>query len=48
MPTNPAETPESSKPTKIGLSGDFSRAKIDRRISVAPVMDWTDEVHFSF
>jgi tRNA-dihydrouridine synthase A len=42
MPTNPAETPESAKPKKIGLSDDFSREKIDRRISVAPMMDWTD------
>jgi hypothetical protein len=43
MPTNPAETPESAKPKKLGLSDDFSREKIDRRISVAPMMDWTDD-----
>src|SRR5215831_6910852 len=42
MPTNPAETPDSAKAAKIGLSSDFSRGKIDRRISVAPMMDWTD------
>src|SRR5215469_4595058 len=42
MRKNPAETPESGKPTKIGVSDDFSRGKIDRRISVAPMMDWTD------
>src|SRR5690349_11684568 len=42
MPENPAETPESEKPSKIGLSDDFSRGKIDRRVSVAPMMDWTD------
>ena len=42
MPTNPAETPDSEKPAKIGISDDFSRKKIDRRISVAPMMDWTD------
>jgi hypothetical protein len=42
MPTNPTGTPESGEPAKIGLSGDFSREKIDRRISVAPMMDWTD------
>jgi tRNA-dihydrouridine synthase A len=42
MPGNPAETPESKKPRKIGLSDDFSREKLDRRISVAPMMDWTD------
>jgi hypothetical protein len=48
MPRNPAETHESKEPAKIGLSDDFSREKIDRRISVAPMMDWTDEVHFAF
>jgi hypothetical protein len=31
MPTNPAETPESGKPAKIGLSGDFPRGKLDWR-----------------
>src|SRR5262249_27659920 len=40
MPTNPAETPDSAKAEKIGLSDDFAREKIDRRISVAPMMDW--------
>jgi hypothetical protein len=48
MPTNPAETPESAKPAKIGLSDDFPRGKIDRRISVAPMMDWTDRIHLAF
>src|SRR5262252_7025743 len=42
MPTNPAETPDSAKAAKIGLSSDFSRGKLDRRLSVAPMMDWTD------
>jgi tRNA-dihydrouridine synthase A len=42
MPTNSAETPDSAKPAKIGLSDDFPRGEIDRRISVAPMMDWTD------
>src|SRR5689334_2370471 len=42
MPRNPAETPESKEAKKIGLSDDFSRGKIDRRVSVAPMMDWTD------
>ena len=42
MPTNPAETPDLAKPKKIGVSDDFSRKKIDRRISVATMMDWTD------
>jgi len=32
-----------AKPGKIGLSDDFSRAKIDRRVSVAPMMDWIDD-----
>src|SRR6516164_5300028 len=43
MPTNPAETPEPGKPAKIGLSDDLPRGKIDRRISVARMMDWTDD-----
>ena len=42
MPINPAETPESEMPIKLGVSADFSREKLDRRISVAPMMDWTD------
>jgi hypothetical protein len=48
MPTSSAETPELGKSTKIGISDDFPRGKIDRRISVAPMMDWTDEVNSSF
>jgi hypothetical protein len=47
MPTNPAGTPDSGKPEKTGVSDDFSRGRIDRRISVAPMMDWTDEGHFA-
>ncbi|MGH8208358.1 MAG: tRNA dihydrouridine(20/20a) synthase DusA [Steroidobacteraceae bacterium] len=27
---------------KIAVSDDFSRGKIERRVSVAPMMDWTD------
>jgi hypothetical protein len=46
MPRNPAGTPELGKPIEIGLSDDLPRKKIDRRISVAPMMDWTDEVRF--
>jgi tRNA-dihydrouridine synthase A len=42
MPKNPAETPESKTPIKAGVSADFSREKLDRRVSVAPMMDWTD------
>jgi hypothetical protein len=44
MPINPAETPESEMPIKIGVSTEFPRGKVDRRISVAPMMDWTDEL----
>jgi tRNA-dihydrouridine synthase A len=29
-------------PTKIGISSEETARKIDRRISVAPMMDWTD------
>jgi tRNA-dihydrouridine synthase A len=42
MPLNPAETPHTETPTKIGISSDQKAAKLDRRISVAPMMDWTD------
>jgi tRNA-dihydrouridine synthase A len=31
-----------NQPAKTGLSDDFSRGKLDRRVSVAPMMDWTD------
>jgi hypothetical protein len=43
MPRNTAETPHSEEPMKIGISSDISREKIDRRVSVAPMMDWTDD-----
>src|SRR5882762_720176 len=42
MPQNPAETPGTEIPTKIGISHSKTAEKIDRRISVAPMMDWTD------
>ena len=32
---------------KIGIAADFSRKQLDRRISVAPMMDWTDEVNLT-
>jgi len=48
MPRNSAETPDSGKPAKIALSDDFSGKEIDRRISVAPMMDWTDRIHLAF
>jgi tRNA-dihydrouridine synthase A len=42
MANNPAETHRSEKPAEVGISDVFSRGKLDRRISVAPMMDWTD------
>ena len=42
MPKNPAETPGSSKPIEIGIPSNFQAEKFDRRLSVAPMMDWTD------
>ena len=47
MANNPAETPESKLPINVGVSADFSREKLDRRVSVAPMMDWTDEVNLT-
>ncbi len=29
-------------PINVGVSTDFPREKLDRRVSVAPMMDWTD------
>jgi tRNA-dihydrouridine synthase A len=42
MAKNPAETANAEMPINKGTSDDFSRKKIDRRVSVAPMMDWTD------
>src|ERR1017187_306503 len=42
MHKNSAETRNIEKPTEIGISDGVSRGKFDRRISVAPMMDWTD------
>jgi tRNA-dihydrouridine synthase A len=42
MPQNPAETPHVEKPTEIGVWHIKSAEIIDRRISVAPMMEWTD------
>lgn len=42
MAENPAEAPGTEIPTKIGISHNKTAGKIDRRISVAPMMDWTD------
>jgi hypothetical protein len=41
MAKNPAETPHAVKPTEIGILTQKSAEIIDRRISVAPMMDWT-------
>src|SRR5262249_43260067 len=42
MRNNPTGTPESQEPAKIGVSDNVSGEKLDRRVSVAPMMDWTD------
>jgi tRNA-dihydrouridine synthase A len=42
MARNSPETPESENAKKMGVSDDFPARKIDRRVSVAPMMDWTD------
>jgi hypothetical protein len=47
MPNNPAETPHSQEPKKIGLSRDNSRENVDRKISVAPMMDCTKRCCYS-
>jgi hypothetical protein len=47
MPEIPTETPNIEKPTEIGISHSKSAGIIDRRISVAPMMDWTDDFHFA-
>lgn len=39
---NPAETSQVEGTTKIGISVEKSSDSIDRRVSVAPMMDWTD------
>jgi hypothetical protein len=31
-------------PGKIGLSPEKPKGLLDRRLSVAPMMDWTDEI----
>jgi len=42
MPRNPAETPNVKSPTKIGENLDKRSVYLDRTLSVAPMMDWTD------
>jgi hypothetical protein len=43
MSRNPAVTPRTESTEKIGISSEKSGAGLDRRISVAPMMDWSDE-----
>jgi tRNA-dihydrouridine synthase A len=42
MPPNLAEMPGAEMPTQIAISHNKTAEKIDRRICVAPMMDWTD------
>jgi hypothetical protein len=42
MPRNHAETRSEEKPTEIGISIEKDAGKIDRRVSVAPMMGWID------
>jgi hypothetical protein len=42
--SNPTETLQVEDATKQGISVDKSRKFFDRRISVAPMMDWTDDL----
>jgi hypothetical protein len=43
MTRDPAETTDTETPANRGISFDQKARKIDRRISVAPMMDWTDD-----
>src|ERR1700686_1008506 len=42
MRRNPAETRNMENTVKIGISSEKQRTLPDRRVSVAPMMDWTD------
>jgi hypothetical protein len=42
MPRSTVETRGTEKPTEIGIADGFPGRKLDRRISVAPMMDWID------
>jgi tRNA-dihydrouridine synthase A len=42
MAQNPAETPGTEIPAKMGISHIKTAGKFDRRLSVAPMMEWTD------
>jgi hypothetical protein len=41
---NSAETTQVENATKIGMSVEKGSDLVDRRISVAPMMDWTDDL----
>lgn len=43
MRRNPAEIPMTENPEKIGISSAKQGTLLNRRVSVAPKMDWTDE-----
>lgn len=43
MPINAAEMTEAKKPIEIGESLEKHSVLIDHRVSVAPMMDWTDD-----
>jgi hypothetical protein len=47
MARNPAGTPSMESTGEIGISSEQKAVRIDRRVSVAPVMDWTDEVRLA-
>jgi hypothetical protein len=48
MHTKFAETLSSESSVKLGISAEKAAATIDRRLAVAPMMDWTDDLQTSF
>jgi hypothetical protein len=44
MRREPDEAKRAENPAKPGVSGDTRGDSIDRRLSVAPMMDWTDDL----
>jgi hypothetical protein len=43
MPSFPANSPPVKDAGMTGVRVDMSSEAVDRRISVAPMMDWTDD-----
>jgi hypothetical protein len=41
---NPAEAPQVENAMEPGISVEKTSKSLDRKISVAPVMDWTDDL----